>query len=125
MQSACSQPNARIKRAPLDFIGEISHSLFGTVTESELSVYREALSQVSKSLNKTIHRNNAMLTVTKINRQAINVNRVAINDLARTQSRLNTCYLYILKEVDNKFASRWTYWIIEHLINNLESIANQ
>ena len=125
VQSACSQPNARIKRAPLDFIGEISHSLFGTVTESELSVYREALSQVSKSLNKTIHRNNALLTVTKINRQAINVNRVAINDLARTQSRLNTRYLYILKEVDNKFASRWTYWIIEHLINNLESIANQ
>ena len=64
---------SRTKRAPLGFIGRLSHTLFGTVTEEELQQYRSIISANSQSVNTTIHRVNLLLSATK--QIQINVNR--------------------------------------------------
>ena len=76
------QPN-RQKRAPLGFIGRLSHTLFGTVTEEELSQYRNILMDNRNSLNSTIHRTNLLLSSTKVNRKFININWDHISKIQR------------------------------------------
>ena len=56
---------ARPKRAPLGFIGKLSHTLFGTVTEDELKAYKDILAASSATLNKTVHRVNLLLSAVK------------------------------------------------------------
>ena len=55
----------RRKRSPLGFIGEVSHVLFGTVTEGELDRYKSALLKLGKAVNGTIHVSNELLTVSR------------------------------------------------------------
>ena len=64
----------RTKRAPLRFIGRLSHTLFGTVTEEELSQYRRIMIENQNSVKRTIHRVNLLLSATKTNRNHINSN---------------------------------------------------
>ena len=73
----------RQKRAPLGFIGKLSHTLFGTVTEEELNQYRQIILQNQNSVNRTIHRVNLLLSATKTNRNQINSNSLHINKLQR------------------------------------------
>ena len=67
---------ARSKRAPLHvgFIGRLSHTLFGTVTEAELAQYRNLLMDNRLSLNRMIHRTNLLMSAVKSNREHINWN---------------------------------------------------
>ena len=76
-------PASRNKRAPLGFIGRLSHTLFGTVTEEELQQYRNIILDNKNSLNSTIHRTNLLLSATKSNRQGINKNMEHINRVQR------------------------------------------
>ena len=73
----------RQKRAPLGFIGKLSHTLFGTVTEEELNQYRSILLDTRNSVNQTVHRTNLLLSATKSNRKNINLNSDHINRLQR------------------------------------------
>ena len=73
----------RTKRAPLGFIGRLSHTLFGTVTEEELSQYRRIIMENQNSVNRTIHRVNLLLSATKTNRNHINSNSNHINQMQR------------------------------------------
>ena len=77
----------RTKRAPLGFIGKLSHTLFGTVTEEELSQYRNIMLQNQNSVNRTIHRVNLLLSATKTNRNSINSNS---NHIGRIQRYLTS-----------------------------------
>ena len=55
----------RAKRAPLGFIGKISHFLFGTVTEDQLAQYSQAFSLLSSSVMKTVHLSNQLLSAVR------------------------------------------------------------
>ena len=63
----------RVRRAPLGFIGRLSHTLFGTITEDELNQYKSILLASNMAVNKTIHRVNLLLSATK--QVQINVNK--------------------------------------------------
>ena len=75
----------RHKRAPLGFIGRLSHTLFGTITEDELSEYRQIVLDNRRSLNQTIHRSNLLLSAVKTNRDNIIKNS---DHIARVQRYL-------------------------------------
>ena len=77
----------RTKRAPLGFIGRLSHTLFGTVTEAELAQYRNLLMDNRLSLNHTIHRTNLLMSAVKSNREHINWNS---DHIMRLQKYLQT-----------------------------------
>ena len=85
---------SRPKRAPLGFIGRLSHTLFGTVTEAELSQYRNLLLDTNRSLNATIHRSNLLMSAVKSNRRNINRNT---DHLARVQRYLNSLHTTLEK----------------------------
>ena len=77
----------RPKRALLGFIGKLSHTLFGTVTEEELTQYRNIIMDTRNSLNITVHRSNLLLSATKTNRNHINTNS---NHISRIQRYLTS-----------------------------------
>ena len=71
----------RAKRAPLGFIGKISHFLFGTVTEDQLAQYSQAISLLSSSVMKTVHLSNQLLSA--VRRGATNISGRATSGAAQ------------------------------------------
>ena len=49
----------------MGFIGQVSHVLFGTVTEDELLQYRVAIEQLGKSMQDSVHFSNKLLSAVK------------------------------------------------------------
>ena len=77
------------KRAPLGFIGRISHTLFGTVTEDELQQYKNIVTENSISMNQTIHKVNLLLSATKQTQMNVNQNSAHLFRLQRYLSSIS------------------------------------
>ena len=110
----------RSKRAPLGFIADLSHVLFGTVTETQLNEYRQAVNLALKSTNKTIHLVNSLITVTKHFRLQTQENLHRISNLA---SYINNFRTSVIRQfaVLQHYVSRISFQVnFEHLLVSLE-----
>ena len=94
----------RHKRSPLDFIGDLSHILFGTVTERELGDYKKALLKLNHAVNGTIHVSNKLLSVTRQVQKAVTHNSQHIlalrHFLAKFRNQINRNQQIIVHRVD-------------------------
>ena len=80
----------RQKRSPFGFIGQLSHTLFGTVTEEELAIYKKALLQLGQAVNGTIHINNRLMSVTRQVHAAVTHNSQHIRQLRQFLHKFHT-----------------------------------
>ena len=80
----------RQKRSPFGFIGQLSHTLFGTVTEEELAIYKKALLQLGQAVNGTIHINNRLMSVTRQVHAAVTHNSQHIRQLRQFLHKFRT-----------------------------------
>ena len=113
-------PASRNKRAPLGFIGRLSHTLFGTVTEEELQQYRNIILDNKNSLNSTIHRTNLLLSATKSNRQGINKNMEHINRVQRYLVSLRHTITKNFQITSDSISMIYIRIKIEHALVSLE-----
>ena len=110
----------RQKRAPLGFIGKLSHTLIGIVTEEELNQYRQIMLQNQNSVNRTVHRVNLLLWATKTNRNKINSNSIHINKVQRYLTSLRHSVLRNFGITSNSFQMLNIKLKIEHSLASLE-----
>ena len=116
-----NQPfSSRSKRAPLGFIGSLSHLLFGTVTEDELGKYQQAVKMAVTSVNRTIHLTNSLISVTKRSELAIADNQHRISNIGLFINNLTReidAQFKQIQQVVNRMHFRHN---IEHLLVSLE-----
>ena len=110
----------RQKRAPIGFVGKLSHTLFGTVTEDELAQYRAIIMDNRNSLNKTVHRSNLLLSATKSNRHGINRNSEQIYKLRKYLTSLQRSLSTNFRITSDSLDLLNIKIKIEHVLNTLE-----
>ena len=111
---------SRVKRAPFSFIGSLSNILFGTVTETELRNYQQAVEMAIKSTNKTIHVTNTLITVTKNMQHVINENQHRISNLGSFLNNFTRRFytqVHWMQKYMEKLSFQQNY---EHLLISLE-----
>lgn len=79
----------RIRRGLLNLVGEVSKTLFGTASESDIRELRTALNKVSDGTAVLVHDHMRMLTVMNKTRKYVQENRFDIKDLQRHQKALD------------------------------------
>ena len=117
--------SGRTKRAPLGFIGRISHTLFGTVKEEELAQYRSIIMDTHSLLNHTVHRSNLLLSATKANRRHINLNSDHINKLKRYLVTLQLAVKTNFHVISDTLSRLSLKMKIEHALVSLEQNVNR
>ena len=111
---------SRIKRAPLEFVGTLSHWLFGTVTEKQLAVYQKAVRLALTSNNHTIHVVNDLITVTKrtqIQLTAVQHRISSLDSYVRNFSASLSQHLQTIQSYMQQISFQMNY---EHLLVSLE-----
>ena len=110
----------RPKRAPLGFIGRLSHTLFGTVTEAELTQYRNIVFGNRLSLNRTIHRTNLLMSAVKANRNIISSNSDHIMKVQKYLLTLQSSLTRNFKIMSDTVQQLAVKMKIEHALVSLE-----
>ena len=108
------------KRAPLGFIGQLSHTLFGTITEEELNQYKSILWENNLALNQTVHRVNALLSATKQIQININANSAHLFKLQRYLASISRTISISFLQAKRAIEHIELKFKIEHALISLE-----
>lgn len=65
-------PNHRLKRGVLNFVGEISKILFGTLTQSDAKNYNKHITELEREQKEFLHLSNEQMTVIKATITSVN-----------------------------------------------------
>jgi hypothetical protein len=72
MSTEMRNPNHRTKRGVMNFIGEISKILFGTLTQSDARDYNEHISELEREQKEFLHLANEQMTIIKTTISSVN-----------------------------------------------------
>jgi methyl-accepting chemotaxis protein len=104
------QQSNRRKRGVLDFVGEISKILFGTLTQSDAKEYNEHISQLEKKQKEFLHISSEQMTVIKSAIQSIDS---TIQRVDKNEKLLRITILQLNEQVVN--VSTWLQTEIEQV----------
>jgi hypothetical protein len=90
--------NHRSKRGVLNFVGEISKILFGTMTQADARNYNKQITELEKEPREFLHLSNEQMTIIKTTIMSVNSTLQKVNQNEK-----------ILKESFNKLLNYSTY----------------
>jgi hypothetical protein len=77
------KPSHRTKRGVLNFIGEISKILFGTLTQSDAKGYNQHISELEREQKEFLHLANEQKTIIKTTISSVNITLQRVNQNER------------------------------------------
>ena len=101
--------NSRPKRAVLGIVGQLSHDLFGTVTEEELREVASRVNENRQSLQKVVHFNNKLLSVINVTFEEMNRNRLTINEIINSTHYIKDQIIQIVSDANLRVHALRTY----------------
>ena len=101
--------DSRVKRGLFDFVGHISHALFGTATEEEVQETRLMIEKMHSNNDAVTHVVQDLVTIVNKTQENTIVNRVRLNELTKRQIAM-TAFLNRLTT-----STYWTTVAVEHL----------
>lgn len=112
----------RKKRGLFNFIGLLSHHLFGTATDSEIQEVREIMSKMDKNNQAVNHVINELATVINQSQLYIQENRNMINQLT-TETRTLIKYVQNFSELGHVVNTNLQRHYAERLVEDVELLA--
>ena len=94
---------ARKKRGILDFVGQLSKSLFGTATIADVQRIAKAVQESRGQQTKVIHQVNSLLTIVNHSNHDIQINRDRLNTVTKALAK-TTRYIDALIDNQNNFS---------------------
>jgi hypothetical protein len=101
-RAGSTQNSNRPKRGVLNFVGEVSKVLFGTLTQSDARNYNKHISELEKEQKEFLHLSNEQMTIIKTTITSVNSTLQKVNQNEK-----------VLKEGLNKLLNYSTYKINE------------
>ena len=83
-----AKPHKRTRRGLLNFVGDLSKSLFGTATQEDVERVAKVVNDIGHSEYKTVKRVNELLAVVNRTNQDVAMNRRRLNGVSQTLNRL-------------------------------------
>ena len=111
----------RSKRALFDFIGELSHSLFGTATDDEIVEIRQKVEENRQVLSDLVHYGDNLLTVINATHADMVINRQAINEIINSTRNLRTWADTVTKQLAEGVRGLVTYNVIREKVDAIRS----
>jgi hypothetical protein len=115
-RAGSTQNSNRHKRGVLNFVGEVSKVLFGTLTQSDARNYNKHISELEKEQKEFLHLSNEQMTIIKTTITSVNSTLQKVNQNEK-----------VLKEGLNKLLNYSTYKIneLEEEMENVNLINGQ
>jgi chromosome segregation ATPase len=79
MTTKVQNQNRRTKRGALNFVGEVSKILFGTLTQSDAKRYNEHIQEVEKEQEEFLHLSKEQMTIVKTTIASVNSTLQKVN----------------------------------------------
>jgi methyl-accepting chemotaxis protein len=78
------KPNHRSKRGVLNFVGELSRILFGTLTQSDAKNYNDHITELEKEQKEFLHLSKEQMTIIKTTITSVNSTLQRVNQNEKT-----------------------------------------